>query len=639
MSRRLARIALAALACSPIAGAAPIDRVVITSPRATLRIALHAGEGRLLYEVARGRAAVIEPSRAGIVVDGVDLGDGVTLGAVENYRVSDRYSWRGTHSLAVDSANGARVTVTHRASGLRYGVDIRAYDEGAAFRTIVPAPGGADGSAPPSRVPDAAAAFRLPAGSIVWSHGLRDHYEAQYDKRRIEDVPAGDWAAPPVTAKLPGTRGYVAITESDLRSYAGMVLQAGGERVYHERLAHAAPVGYPFTLRFGDAEAARLAKPAAIEGTITTPWRVIIAAPDLNTLVNSDIVHNLAAPPDPTLFPKGVETPWLKPGRAVWRYLDGGENTFEGIKEFSRLAGELGFEHHVVEGLWQKWPEGQLEELVEYSRHRGVGIWVWRHRNTLGDPVKRRELFAMLHKAGVVGVKVDFLDHEAKEVIDLYHAILRDAAEHRLMINFHGSNKPAGEARTWPNELTREGIYGLEHRRVEAWSTFNTTFPFVRMLAGHADYTPVVFGERRKETSLAHQVASAAILTSPLLVYGAHPASLLASPAADMIRSIPSVWDETIVLPPSEIGEAAVFARRSGQRWFIAAMNGPAARTIKVNLEFLKQGADALIVRDRLDDAAAMEVESRKVRAGETLQIPARAGGGFVVRLSALRPS
>ena len=122
---------------------------------------------------------------------------------------------------------------------------------------------------------------------------------------------------------------------------------------------------------------------------------------------------------------------------------------------------------------------------------------------------KRRELFAGSTSWGSPASKIDFLDHEAKEVIDLYQGILRDAAEHQLMVNFHGANKPAGEARTWPNELTREGIYGLEHRAHERWATFNTTFPFMRMLAGHADYTPVVFGERRKETSWAHQIATA----------------------------------------------------------------------------------------------------------------------------------
>jgi alpha-glucosidase len=288
-----------------------------------------------------------------------------------------------------------------------------------------------------------------------------------------------------------------------------------------------------------------------------------------------------------------------------------------------------------VEGLWQKWTDEQLKELVEYSRARNVGIILWRHSNTLHDAAERRALFARLAAAGVVGLKIDFFDHEALEVIDLYQAILRDAAEARLLVDFHGANKPAGESRTWPNEITREGIYGLEHRTAKEWATFNTTMPFVRMLAGHADYTPVVFGERRKETSWAHQIATAVVLTSPLLVYGGHPASLLSNPAADVIKSIPSVWDETRVLPPSEIGELAVFARRRGDAWFVAALNGPAARTVTIDPSFLGTGTyKATIVRDTLENDASVEVGTSEVRRGQPVPIQMRAAGGFVVRFA-----
>src|SRR5262249_15818714 len=194
---------------------------------------------------------------------------------------------------------------------------------------------------------------------------------------------------------------------------------------------------------------------------------------------------------------------------------------------------------------------------------------------------------------------------------DLYQTLLRESAERRLIVDFHGANKPAGEARMWPNEMTREGIYGLEHRRTERWAPVNTTLPFTRLLAGHADYTPVIFGERRKETSWAHQIASAAIFTSPLLVYGAHPKSILANPAVEIIKSIPSVWDETIALPPCEIGELAAFARRSGSTWFLAMMNGSTARTIKIPLAFLDGGKyQSMLARDLKDEAAAVTVEN-----------------------------
>jgi alpha-glucosidase len=599
----------------------------VASPSGKVRLTVSiGGDTRLLWDVALGERAVLDPSPLGIIVDGVDLGQEAAIGKSEKHSINERYSWRGVHSEAVNRANGVRVSLTHRPSNTPYSLDVRAFDDAVAFRYVVPGTG--------RRVPDAATGFRLPKGSLVWYHGLRDHYEAVYERRAIEEIPDGSWAAPPVTFKLPNGAGYGSITEADLRGYAGMALQADATGMLRERLAHTHPPGYPFTLRFGEEEAKRLANPAAIDGPITTPWRVVMIGADLNTLVNSDAIHNLAAPPDPKLFPEGIKAAWLRPGRAVWRYLDGGENTLDGIKEFSRLAGELGFEYQVVEGQWQKWTDAELRDLVEYSKARNVGILVWRHRRTLGTPEDRHKLFASLRDAGVVGVKVDFLDHEAKEVIDLYQAILKDAAEHRLMINFHGANKPAGEDRTWPNEMTREGIYGLEHKRMEAWAGFNATFPFTRMLAGHADYTPVVFGERRRETSIAHQIASAAILTSPLLVYGGHPASFLASPAVEMIKAIPSVWDETRVLAPSEIGEVAVFARRSGRTWFVAAMNGPAAKSVKIPLAFLQKGTyQALIVRDNVDDGAAVVVERGAKTAADTLEIPMRAGGGFVVRI------
>jgi alpha-glucosidase len=621
------RLAFVFILAAATLAPAQADTVSVTSPDGAVKIEITSRGDRLAYDVTFKGTPVIERSQLGLRFDGVELGVGAAIRRTERYRVDERYPWRGVHAEAISRANGVRLNIV-TAGGTPLIVDLRVQDDAVAFRFAVPLSG--------SHVVDAGSTFRIPAGSVVWSHGHGGHYEATYERRPIEKIPAGEWVAPPMTVKLPGKRGYVAITESDLRNYAGLVLQTDGNNVYRERLGHAAPANYPFTLRYGVAEASRLAQAAALDGPITTPWRVVMVSETLDGLVTSDVIHNLAAPPDPKLFPQGLKTPWVVPGRAVWRYLDGGDNTVAGIKEFSRLASELGFEYQVVEGQWQKWSEQELREVIDYSKSVNVRLLLWRHRNTLGDAVKRRELFAHLHKLGVAGLKVDFLDHEAKEVIDLYQAILRDAAEHQLLINFHGSNKPAGESRTWPNELTREGIYGLEHRGIPQWAEFNTTFPFVRMLAGHADYTPVVFNpERRKDTSVAHQIASAVILTSPLLVYGGHPASFLASPAVDMLKSIPSVWDETRVLPSSEIGALALFARRSGDRWFIAAMNGTAARTATLDLSIFGPGPfQSLIVRDRPEESAIPEVETRTFVAVDRLEVSMRPAGGFVVRLT-----
>jgi alpha-glucosidase len=321
----------------------------------------------------------------------------------------------------------------------------------------------------------------------------------------------------------------------------------------------------------------------------------------------------------------------------VWKYLDGGPNTFENMKEFSRLAGKLGFEYHVIEGFWSRWTDEQIKELVDYSRQQGVGLWFWRHSRELRTPVARAEFFKKLHALGVVGAKIDFFDHEHRDIVDLYQTLLAESAKHKVMINFHGANKSTGEARTWPNEMIREGIRGMEARRLQARARHNTTLPFTRFLAGPGDYTPVIFGERRGDTSWAHQIATAVVFNEPLLTYGAHPTNLLNNPALELIQSIPAVWDETIVLPMSEIGELAALARRKGDTWFLGVLNGPSARTTEIPCTFLGAGEfKTLLVRDEIGDPAAVKMEKGQSSSKDVLKITMSAGGGFNARFARL---
>ena len=620
------RSSVLCFALSLTAFASEVTTLSSPDSRVQFRIAVREN-GQLAYSVTRNAKPVLETSALAMIVDGVNLGQGVETGKTDRYRLNETYPWHGVHSTAVNRANGLRLAVTHAQSKTAYTVEARAYNDGVAFRFLVPS------SARKNRVPDEATTFRIPAGSTVWYHDFEGHYEGVPAKKGIEDIPTGDWAAPPLTVKLSNGAGYAAITEGALLRYSGMGLQAGGHGDFVVRLGHAHPASYPFRLRYKD-DVERTSKPANVGGPITTPWRIVIAGPDLNALVNSDIVHNVSSPPDQKLFPKGINTDWIKPGRAVWKYLDGGENTLAGMKEFSRLAAELGFEYNVIEGFWQKWSESELKDLVDYSRERGVGIILWKHSRDLRDTAKRRAFFELCQRAGVKGAKIDFFDHEHKDIVELYEACLRDAAEFKQVINFHGANKPTGESRTWPNELTREAIKGMEGRRVTR-ASLDATLPFTRMLAGHADYTPMLFGERRSDTTWAHQIASAAIYTSPLLVYGAHPKSILDNPAAHIVKNIPSIWDETIVLPASEIGETAAFARRRGDQWFVAIMNGPVERVVEIPLSFLGAGPySAALVRDSVKAADEVEVENRAARRENSMRVELRSGGGFVGRFS-----
>src|SRR5262245_21565788 len=289
--------------------------ISVVSPDGRIRFDLLPSEGsRLSYRVTFRNKGVIEASPLGILIDGVDLCQGVEIGKAERYRLNERYAWRGVHSEAVNRCNGARLALKHTKSNLSFSLDVRAFNDGVAFRFVAP------GDEKP-RVPDETTAFTLPARSVAWYHDFEGHYEGMHARKEIEVAQAGEWAAPPLTFKLPDGAGYASITEAALMNYAGIGFQADGRRGFNMRLGHAHPASYPFRLRYA-ADVERLKRPAAIAGTITTPWRVVMIGADLNALVNCDIVHDVSPPPDNKLFPAGIKTDWLKPGRAVWKYLD-----------------------------------------------------------------------------------------------------------------------------------------------------------------------------------------------------------------------------------------------------------------------------------------------------------------------------
>src|ERR1700752_1507211 len=218
----LALLGLAAATRANVSGTAsqaqrPPRPLASPDGKVTLAIGLGAG-GQLTWSAALEGTPVIEPSPLGIVVDGVNHGAGAEIFRSMPYQVNEQYDWLGGDTRARGRSSGARVSLRHSASGRAFNVEARAADSYVAFRISVP------GSA--RQVPDAAVAFTIPRGATIWSHGLRNHYEDQYDQRPIEDMPAGDWAGPPVTFRLKNRAVYAAITEADLRHYPGMALQA-----------------------------------------------------------------------------------------------------------------------------------------------------------------------------------------------------------------------------------------------------------------------------------------------------------------------------------------------------------------------------------------------------------------------------
>ncbi|MFL5743813.1 MAG: glycoside hydrolase family 97 catalytic domain-containing protein [Niastella sp.] len=607
--------------------ALPADTVLITSPNRQIQCRLFQQNNQLHFAVTYKNIPVVENSEMVMLLNDTVVHWKMQTSADLRYQLNERYPWLGEHATAIDHCSGIKVLLQDQT--MVDTLEVRVFNDGIAFRTILPA---ADKII---RIPDEATLFNIPAGSLLWYHDLIMHYEGVHVKKEISQVQAEEWVAPPATYKLP--QGvYASITEANLVNYAGMALQANGNNGLQIRLPHHQRASYPYRLRYSPEDTLRLQQPAAIAGTIITPWRVVIIGSDLNTLVNSDLVQDLCPQPDKTLFPEGINTSWIKPGRAVWKYLDGGgDGSFDVLKKFTDDAATLGFEHNILEGFWARWGGDTLRQLIDYSRQKKVGIWLWKHSKSLRDPSERQAFFKKCHDLGVTGLKIDFFDHEAKETIDLYAAILREAAENHLLLDFHGANKPTGLSRTWPNLLTSEAVKGMESSKLTDRATHETTIPFTRCLAGPAEYTVLLFSERRQNTTWAHQIASAAILHAPLLTYAANPENIISNPAVAVIRDIPAVWDETIVLPESAIGEMAAYVRRKGNKWFVAVMNGTIPKKVTIPLHFLGSGKyKATVVKDDSNNAASVVVERKVYTKQDVLELVLVAGGGYLAEFS-----
>ncbi|AEW01624.1 glycoside hydrolase [Niastella koreensis] len=607
--------------------ALPADTVLITSPDRQIQCKLFQQNNQLHFAVIYKNIPIVENSEMVMLLNDMVLQGKMKTSAGLRYQLNEHYPLLGAHATAINHCSGIKVLLQDQK--MVDTLEVRVFNDGVALRTILPA------GTNTVRIPDEATVFNIPAGSMLWYHDLTMHYEGVHVKKEISQVQAGEWVAPPATYKLP--QGvYASITEANLVNYAGMALQANGNNGLQIRLPQHQRASYPYRLRYSPEDTLRLQQPAAIAGTIITPWRVVIIGGDLNTLVNSDIVQNLCPPPDKALFPEGINTSWIRPGRAVWKYLDGeGNNTFDVLKKFTDDATELGFEHNILEGFWARWGGDTLRQLIDYSRQKKVGIWLWKHSKTLRNASDRQAFFKKCHDLGVTGLKIDFFDHEAKETIDLYTAILQEAAENHLLLDFHGANKPTGLARTWPNLLTSEAVKGMETSKLTDRATHETTIPFTRCLAGPAEYTVMLFSERRQNTTWAHQIASAAILSAPLLTYAANPENIINNPAVAVIKDIPAVCDETIVLPESAIGEMAAYVRRKGNKWFVAVMNGAAPRKVTVPLRFLQPGKyNATVVKDDGGNAASIVVEHKVYTKKDVIELELVAGGGYLAEFT-----
>lgn len=605
------------------------------SPDGKLKATVTTDEtGRLTFAVARAATVVVEPSPLGVIVDGKDTGLGVTPGNPRSREIRETYPWLGGKAEAVNHCLEHILPIARQADDMTWTLEVRVFNDGVAYRYRLPGKS-------KRRITGEATAWRLPKDSPVWWQDNTRNYEGVYRRSLVEKIPTktnkgGAFIGCPLTVELPGG-GYALISEGCLYKYSGMTLRPTGTTTL-QAVFQDDPDGW------------------VMDGEIVSPWRVTIVAEDLNALVNSDVIPSLGEPPDPRLFPQGANTEWIRPGKGpcTWAvFFNDGAQWFR-QKWFVDMCAAMNCEYLLVDAGWrtERWGflrDGgdvwaRLKELCEYGAARKVGIIVWNAypegRNDgpgLTDPKTRREFFQKCKAAGAKGVKIDFFDSESRQIIEVYEDILRETAELQLMVSFHGANKPTGETRTWPHEITREGLREQEY---VLWQELPLphygALPFTRMVAGHGDFLPgFVRPKFLRNTTAVFQLATAVIFTSPFICWPDHPEAYLDSPFLNLVRTMPPVWDETRVLQGSAIGECVAFARRSGSDWYVGILNcRDQERPYELDLSFLADGDyQATLCHDMKGPKTASRTEAGvMVNRGQTLSLVLQPGGGFVGR-------
>lgn len=487
---------------------------------------------------------------------------------------------------------------------------------------------------------------------------LISHFENYYEVKPISEIEKGTIAALP-TLFTNGEGISIAVTESDLYDYPNLFLERTDDGFKSKFPKYVLKTQ---ELKEGQdrLEAIEESAPyiAKTNGDRTFPWRIFMISQSDKEIIENNLVYQLASPT------KIKDHSWIKPGKVAWDWWNAnniyGVDFKSGIntktyKYYIDFASEFGLEYIILDEGWSKStlnvmepnPEIDMEELTEYANQKNVGIILWSLWRPLDENMET--LLAKYEKWGVKGVKVDFIQRADQYVTNFYERLAKTAAEHHLLVDFHGGMKPSGMRRAYPNIINYEAVKGLENSKWEARITpeHNLTIPFTRMTAGILDYTPggmnnahsknfaVSFDRPMTLGTRAHQIALYAILESPLQMLADSPSNYYNNrPSTEFISKIPVTWDETKVLE-AKIGDYLLIARRNGDTWYIGGITDLNPRNFNVDLSFLD--TDVNYQLEWIEDGVNSDKVARDYRMGlkevdyrSELNIHMNSGGGWI---------
>lgn len=629
----------------------------LQSPNKRLQVAVVSGE-TLSWSILHDGREVMRPSQ----IDINNAYQGKASGSkVKYYKSSFATPFYRQSTLTVEYNEMEMVL------GKGWKVVFRAFDEGIAYRFEC------KGKVPVT-ISDEKAEFRFNGNGMSWlSFSTNDKkpeamaFQNIYDNKPLNKA-QDKLAFLPATVDNNGVK--LTILESDLKAYPGMFVKKGkdGESLEAWFARYPKTFGkYPWRQqRYVTSTEDYIARTNGKQ--FQTPWRIVAVTEKDTEMPVNNLVYALAEPA------KTNDTSWIKPGKVAWDWwndwnlkgvdFEAGIN-FDTYKYYIDFAAKNNIEYVVLDEGWydskkgdimNPIPEIRLTELIAYAKSKCVDIVLWTVFNVLDEHLD--EAMTKYKAMGVKGFKIDFLDRDDQEGVELAYRIAEAALKHQLVLDYHGYYKPTGMSRTFPNILNYEGVFGMEEARwTEAKNDmplYDVTFPYIRMMAGRVDFTPGAMRNGTKDNWKAiytapvsmgtrcHQLACYVVHDSPFTMLCDAPTNYeKEQECVDMIASLPTVFDRTVI-PQGEMGKYIVTAREKDGNWYVAGQTNWDKRTITLKFDFLEKGKTyhATIFRDGINanhNAEDYKREEMEVTSDTVLDITMASGGGFLINTETQR--